>query len=322
MFASSAKNDGHGVPQLCSILVLGAGELGMAVLRHLAQRAVSMPELALSVLLRPESNRADNLRKRERTAELQSSGVGVVSGDLAEDSEAALASIFGQFNTVIGCTGFVAGRSIQLKLARAALAGGVKQYLPWQFGVDYDVIGKGSAQDLFDEQLEVRDLLRSQKATEWIIVSTGMFTSFLFEPSFGVVDLLQNRVHALGSWENSVTVTTAEDIGKLTAEILFTEPRISNSVLYTAGDTITYGQLADTIDLVLHREVERVLWTVPMLKRQLAADPGNAISKYRVVFAEGRGVAWPMDKTFNAQQALPVVGVERWMQEHLSPEPS
>jgi len=32
-------------------------------------------------------------------------------------SETDLATRFGQFNTVIGCTGFVAGRSIQLKLA-------------------------------------------------------------------------------------------------------------------------------------------------------------------------------------------------------------
>ena len=34
---------------------------------------------------------------------------------------------------------------------------------PGKFGVNYDVIGRGSAQDLFDEQLEVRDLLRSQR---------------------------------------------------------------------------------------------------------------------------------------------------------------
>ena len=310
------------IPQPCSILVLGAGELGMAVLRHLAQRAASAPELALSVLLRPEGDRADDLRKRKQTSELRSLGVGFVFSDLAQSSETDLATLFGQFHTVIGCTGFVAGRSIQLKLARAALAGGVKRYLPWQFGVDYDVIGRGSAQDLFDEQLDVRDLLRSQQATEWILVSTGMFTSFLFEPSFGVVGLPQNTVHALGSWENSVTVTTAEDIGRLTVEILFAEPRITDKILYTAGDTVTYGQLADVVDLIFKRKVKRILWTVPMLKEQLAKDPGNTLCKYRVVFAEGRGVAWPMDKTFNAQHAVPVVGVERWTREQLSPEPS
>ena len=74
-----------------------------------------------------------------------------------------------------------------MKIAQAALEGGVRRYFPWQFGVDYDVLGRGSAQDLFDEQLDVRDLLRGQSSTEWVIVSTGMFTNFLFEPSFGVV---------------------------------------------------------------------------------------------------------------------------------------
>ena len=315
---SGASGGSRAVPQPCSILVLGAGELGIAVLRHLAQRATSTPELTLSVLLRPENNGADDPHKREQIAALRSLGVRLLFSDLAQDSESDLATLFRDFDTVIGCTGFVAGRSIQLKLAHAALAAGVRRYLPWQFGIDYDVIGKGSAQDLFDEQLEVRSLLRAQQATEWIIVSTGMFTSFLFEPSFGVVDLSQNAVHALGSWENSVTVTTAEDIGMLTADILFAEPRISNRVLYTAGDTVTYRQLADVIDLVLERRVERVLWTVPVLKEQLASDPDSALYKYRVVFAEGRGVAWPIKETFNAQKAIPVVGIERWIREHLA----
>ena len=58
------------------------------------------------------------------------------------------------------------------------------------------------------------------------IVSTGMFTSFLFEPGFGVVGLARNTVHALGSWNAAVTATTSEDIGMLAAEILFAEPPI------------------------------------------------------------------------------------------------
>ena len=59
-----------------------------------------------------------------------------------------------------------------------------------------------------------------------MIVSVGMFTSFLFEPSFGIVDLDHGEVLALGSWDNAVTVTTPEDIGKLTTEILLTEPEL------------------------------------------------------------------------------------------------
>ncbi len=299
-------------PHETSILVLGAGELGMAVLRGLARRTASSLEVKLTVLLRPGADRSPDLRKQEEIAKLRLLGVGFVYSDLAEDSVADLAGLFRQFDTVIGCTGFVAGLSIQLKLAQAVLAGGVKRYIPWQFGVDYDVIGRGSAQNLFDEQMDVRDLLRAQQPTEWIIISTGMFTSFLFEPSFGVVDLAQNTVHALGSWDTSVTVTTPEDIGTLTSEILFAEPRIVNQIVYTAGDTVTYAQLADIVDGISMQKVRRVEWSVPMLKNQLAADPENAIRKYRVVFAEGRGVAWKMDRTFNAERGIPVVGIERW----------
>ena len=300
-----------------SILVLGAGELGMAVLRSLAGRAALFPGTTLTVLLRPSTITSHDPDKQRDITELQTLGVKSLPGDLVAASTIDLADHFRGFHTVIGCTGFVAGRSIQLKLARAALDAGVKRYFPWQFGVDYDVIGRGSAQDLFDEQLDVRDLLRSQDRMEWVIVSTGMFTSFLFEPSFGVVDLAQKTIHALGSWGTAVTVTTPKDIGALTAEIVFAEPRIVNSVVYTAGDTVTYERLADIVDSVLGRKVRRVEWSVPVLKDELAKDPNGPIKKYRVVFAEGRGVSWEVGKTFNAQRGIEVLDVERWARENL-----
>jgi NmrA-like family len=300
-----------------SILVLGAGELGMAVLRNIARRAALIPGTTLAVLLRTSTIASDDPSKQRDIAELRSLGVKFLSGDLVEDSPAELSGLFKEFHTMIGCTGFVAGRSIQTKLARAALDAGVKRYFPWQFGVDYDIVGRGSAQDLFDEQLDVRDLLCSQDRMKWVIVSTGMFTSFLFEPSFGVVDLANNTVHALGSWETAVTVTTAEDIGELTAEIIFAVPQIVNRVVYTAGDTITYARLADLIDSVLDRKVQRMEWSVPLLKDELARDPRNSLKKYRVVFAEGRGVSWPVDQTFNSRHGIEVVDVERWARENL-----
>ncbi len=300
-----------------SILVLGAGELGLPVVRYLSKFVARLPGSSLSVLQRPATIDSPDASKQRDLAALRALGVRLVPGDLATDSVEALASLFSPFHTVVGCTGFVGGSGTQRKIARAALAAGVRRYVPWQFGVDYDAIGRGSAQDLFDEQLDVRDLLRGQGRTAWIIVSTGMFTSFLFEPSFGVVDLTQNTVHALGSWDNAVTVTTPEDIGALTAAILFAEPPILNQVVYTAGDTITYGRLADTVDAVLGTKVRRIEWNVPGLVAELGQEPDNAIRKYRVVFAEGRGVAWNLDQTFNAKHGLETVNINQWARENL-----
>jgi hypothetical protein len=298
-----------------SILVLGAGELGMPVLRNLAKDAPSR-NVSLSVLLRPSTLDSHDPGKQHDLAELRSLGIAFVSGDLG-DAATDLPALLRGFDTVISCTGFVGGPGFQRRLATAVLDAGVKRYFPWQFGVDYDVIGRGSAQDLFDEQLDVRDLLRSQNRTEWVIVSTGMFTSFLFEPSFGVVDPAQNTVRALGNWQNSVTVTTPEDIGVLTARICFAEPRIVNTIVYTAGDTVTYAQVADIAELVLQRKLQRLEWNVPLLREELAKDPDDALKKYRVVFAEGKGVAWDMEATFNARHNIPVTNVARWAQENL-----
>ncbi len=88
-------------------------------------------------------------------------------------------------------------------------------------------------------------------------------------------------------------------------------------MVYTAGDTVTYGRLAEVVGGVLGREVRRERRTVPMLRDALARDPDDPLTKYRLVFAEGRGVAWDVGRTFNAQHRIAVTDVERWARENL-----
>ncbi len=217
----------------------------------------------------------------------------------------------------MSCIGFAAGAGTQRKITEAALAARVPRYFPWQFGADYDAIGRGSPQDLFDEQLDVRDMLRAQSATEWVIVSTGMFTSFLFEPDFGVVDLTTNTVNALGNWDTEVTVTTPEDIGALTAEIIQARPRIANQVVYVAGDTITYRELAEIVGRTTGAPVTGNEWTGAQLLHDRDRNPDDGLRKYRAVFAQGKGVAWPKDGTFNATRGIPTTTTEEWARQHL-----
>ena len=301
-----------------SILVLGAGELGFPVLRNLARVAKRTPGSAISVLLRDSTIHTQAPEKKREIDALRSLGIHMVAADLVNDSVDQLADVFARFDTVVGCAGMVAGRETPMKLATAALKSGVKRYFPWQFGVDFEVSGRGSPQDLFDAQLDVRELLRAQDKTEWVIISTGMFTSFLFEPVFEVVDFENDTVNALGSLENSVTLTTPDDIGTLTAEIVFFEPRFRNQIVYLAGDTVTYGELASILERVLGRSFKRNVWTVPYLMQALEKDPTHHIKKYRAVFAQGRGVAWPKAGTFNEQQSIQVTTAEQWAQQNLA----
>lgn len=299
------------------ILVLGAGELGIEIIRQLAIQGIERSIAQVSVLLRSSPKNSSDPAKIRLAEELASLGVDIVVGDVVNASLSDLAQAFQPFDTVVSCVGFAAGAGTQLKITRAAIESGINRYFPWQFGCDYDVIGLGSAQPVFDEQFEVRTLLRSQNSVAWVIVSTGMFTSFLFESYFGVVDLARNEVNALGSWDTEVSVTTPEDIGVLTAKLLLTGDDINNQIFYTAGDTLSYGQLADLIDSVLGRTVSRTEWTVPLLVADLKTTPDDVIKRYRVVFAEGKGVAWDKNQTFNAQNDIAVTTVEQWMRNTL-----
>ncbi|GGA86337.1 hypothetical protein GCM10011491_12450 [Brucella endophytica] len=93
---------------LSDMLVLGAGQLGMAVLRALAPRVRAANEL-LTVLVAPQMVNNPSEQDRANLAELKALGLEIMGFDLGAD-ENALADLFKRYRTVVNCTGFVAVR--------------------------------------------------------------------------------------------------------------------------------------------------------------------------------------------------------------------
>lgn len=332
-----------------SVLVLGAGELGEAIIAALASHPSRPASQRISVLLRPTYfGAADTLNedKVALLARLAAQGVTAVPGEIAAgsaESEAELAAIFRRFHTVVGAAGYGLPAGTQLRLARAALLAAEREeggqggsrlvrYLPWQFGLDYDAVGGGSAQDLFDEQLAVRALLRGQKkqpaagedgGLRWTIISTGLFTSYLFRADFGVVDLGARVARGLGGWDTRVTVTTPGDIGRVVAEVVEApggkngEEGEESGIVYVAGDTLAYDEVADLVDRWAAARGEgkfaRELWDLEHLHKELQEEPNNVMYKYRAVFARGQGTWWPVEKTLNYERGMHMVGVEEYL---------
>lgn len=140
-----------------------------------------------------------------------------------------------------------------------------------------------------------------------------MFTSFLFEPALGVVDLESRRVRALGDWHRRITVTTPEDIGMLTAAVLAQTPRIANQIVRVAGDTLSYDELARIVGDVTGQPVEQQAWSQDELAHDLSARPHDVMARYRFAFATDKGVAWEKADTFNARHGIPVTDVRHWL---------
>lgn len=298
-----------------SVLVLGLGELGLPVTTHIAQAAASQGRpTSVSVLLRPSSITDPSPPRAKDLDIVRSLNVSPVPGDLAASSKAELISLFEKYDCIVSCTGFVGGPETLLKTVHAVIEAKVPYFIPWQFGVDYDQVGYGSAQKLWDTQLDVRKLLRelprgtdaaAEPGTQWTIVQTGIFTSFLFEPWFEVVDVAdvsQPTVRALGAWDNRVSTTSPEDIGRLTAMVVF-DPSLRNCIVKT-GDTVSYAQLADLMEDVLGRAVKREILELDNVESSLKDKPEDNIKMYQVAFAKGRGCSWDVEDTINHKRNI------------------
>jgi hypothetical protein len=334
-----------------SILLLGAGELGTAILTHLAKHP-ALSQTNFTVALRPSSLTSANSPRLNTLRSLVSSpsrlsftGLDLSAPDASETLKQAIRTA--RADLVISCTGFAGSGSdsgAQVLVANAVLEsdGVVKRYFPWQFGVDYDVVGPRVAGGLMAEQCAVRALLREKAAgagVEWTIVSTGMFMSFVFEEWFGVVEGLGEAlkrgsidalgkegrvvVRGLGGWETGLTLTDVEDIGRVVADLVVRPLEERNdkggSVVFTAGQTVTYAELADVVQKVLGSriKVSREEWSLEFLKVELDRDPEAQLKKYRVLFGSGEGVSWDAGKTINAQRGIDMLGVEQWLREKL-----
>ncbi|OLN85667.1 Isoflavone reductase P3-like protein 2 [Colletotrichum chlorophyti] len=300
-----------------SVLILGAGELGAAMLRSLSSHPARSQDSRVSVLLRPSTITSTDPSKSRSVSDITALGVSIETGDVVTDSIEDLAHTFAKYNTVVSCTGFVGPAGTQRRICEAALLAKVHRFIPWQFGVDYDIIGRGSPQVLFDEQLDVRDILRAQDDTEWVIISTGLFMSFLFVREFGVIDFEERTIRALGGWDVEVTLTGPDDIAKMTAEVLFDPrdiPGAGKNVVYISGDTVSYGRVADLVEKRFPRvEFKREIWPMELLQDNLRKDPGDTWNKYRGIFGAGKGISWPMEKTLNHERDIDLEDLETFL---------
>ncbi|KAF9877456.1 isoflavone reductase [Colletotrichum karsti] len=304
-----------------SVLVLGAGELGEAMLKALTSHPSRPKNSPISVLLRPSTISSTDPAKAQSVAEIRSLGISLEAGDVVNDSVSHLSSIFSKYDTVISCTGFVGPAGTQRRICEAALQAEVPRYVPWQFGVDYDVIGRGSPQVLFDEQLDVRDMFRAQTRTGWIVVSTGLFTSFLFVKEFGVVDFEERKVRALGGWDVEITLTGPEDIARMTAEVVFAPRGVSGGVVFVAGDTVSYGRAAELVERRFSGvRFEREVWDAALLEENLRGDPGDVWNMYRGIFGGGKGISWPMEKTLNYERGIELEDLETCLRKMNTPD--
>ncbi|KAK6520632.1 hypothetical protein TWF506_000882 [Arthrobotrys conoides] len=307
-----------------SILVIGHGELGLSIIDALHKSPSKPSFTTLTVLARPQT--VSSLQKSDpaKYSLLHKWNVSWLPLDIETAAPEDLKLAFKPFTAVVYASGMFATDGVPTKVTRAVRDSGVKYYIPWQFGVDYDAIGPVTGGGLFAEQYWIRRLLREESGgMKWNVISNGLFTSFVFHQPFGIFGKSGDGegrvvVTALGGWENKVTLTAAEDIGRVTAEVLFERlaGRGVDGVEYIVGETVTYRKIADVIEEKFGKKVERKVLETKGLREELERDPENKLVKYQLVFGEGVGCSWGVEGTYNEEKGIKMMSFAEWIDTH------
>ncbi|CAO2208348.1 unnamed protein product [Urochloa humidicola] len=168
--ASSAK-------MLSSILVIG----GMGMIgRHLVMASLDAGH-RMAVLVRP-ATAATNAEKAKLMEAFQCCGASIVYGDINEDE--GLVAAIKQADVVISAVGHSSPEEVesQLKiLAAIQEAGGVKRFLPSEYGCDVELaecMALEPAKSILGAKLRIREAIRAA-GIPYTIISSNWFQGFL-----------------------------------------------------------------------------------------------------------------------------------------------
>ncbi|KAI1332547.1 hypothetical protein F5Y16DRAFT_418558 [Xylariaceae sp. FL0255] len=238
------------------ILIVGAGELGWAMLDGIVQHpGYHSSSISIAVLLRASTIGTQDATKRRANAELRKKGAMLVPGDIVNDSEE-------------------------------------------HFGGDLHAVVSASH----------RERNCGLRGPRW----RG---SFMFVPEFGPVDLKDRKLRGLGSWNTRLSVTIPKDIGRVAADILLDPQDVHHQVVFVAGDTVGYGDIANLVEKRFGCSWTRELWDMKTLGQRLEDNPDDGMVKYQYVFGAGKGVAWDMAVTVNAIRGISMETVEDYLRE-------
>jgi ribosomal protein S18 acetylase RimI-like enzyme len=113
-----------------------------------------------------------------------------------------------------------------------------------------------------------------------------------------------------------VTVTDVKGIGRVVADVVFNPTETRNKVVYVAGDTVSYAEVADVVEGVYGGEWKREEWDREYLKRKLEEHPEDLMVKYQNAFGAGVGVSWEMERTLNYQRGIKLTNLREYVEEY------
>jgi hypothetical protein len=213
-----------------------------------------------------------------------------------------------------------AGSGEQIKLIDAAVAAGVKRFIPSDFGSDTTNPELRNIVPIFEGKKKVQDYMKS-KDIAWTVVITGVFGDWALANGFLGIDIKNHTARLFGDKGNRhFTTSTLAQIGRAVVAVLTHAAETANQYVYIESCTTTQNEIISVIEketgakFTVSEEVDTNQMTADALKRFGEGD-FSAISPMLQggIFSEQGYGNHESIETWNDRLGLKKEKVEDWV---------
>lgn len=256
-----------------NVLIAGMGEVAEAILDALI--TPHYKRRVHSFLLVPRLLQLDQ-PSQQRCEHYKAESVQLLEGEITAASVQFLSDLFQQhkIDTVVSCLG---AQQVELQhaLIDAARHGGVSQFVPSDFGEDYDALNEDDP--LWDLTGRARRAIHSaakESKMDWTFIACGAFAEHLLTSDEYGVDLPNRTIRVPQSLDTRITYTALKDVGVMTAMAVCDSS--------TRGKALRIGRTTTVQSIVAalnqHRPAEHE-WTVEQLSDEQLREMSESDTK-------------------------------------------
>ncbi|KAL4902708.1 hypothetical protein BDW74DRAFT_180410 [Aspergillus multicolor] len=293
------------------LLIGGGGSLGSNLLTSL----LSEPSFTVTVLTRQSSR---------SLASLQASGAKILTIADTYPSEDLIAAFTGQDAIVNAITSFSV--SEQIKFIDAAIAAGIKRYVPSEYGLDNNTPKARELSPVFKEKGEVQDYLRKKEGSglSWTSVACGMWIGWSLRNNFLGLNYANRTITLTDDGLGLFSTTTLANTALALNRVLLNPGPTANQIVFLSDFATSQVELVETIEKLTgekwKRETLNTAEAIPALTE--AWNSGNAMAGYGLInvgFTKG-GYSGHFEGTYeirNKELGLPEKDLETVVREAL-----
>lgn len=193
-----------------NILILGAtGSIGKYITRAIVEAKLHFGRICVY------TSRKTIYEKVKDIAALETCGVEIYIGDLADEEAVKEVLLDGKIDTIISCVGRAAIEK-QIPIITWADQCGVTRFFASEFGTDVDYFPESKFEPPHQGKLTVREHMKTCRSMEYTYLVTGPYSDLYLGspgdiPEIGGFDVKKRRAWLLGNGNGPVSFTAMDE---------------------------------------------------------------------------------------------------------------